>query len=124
MVDTALLRQLVSAVTGAMRGRRRGRATDVINCVIYVLYHALSHRVWPGQSIGKRLFRVKVVCSPDPSENDSGNGRSDGSVGLLKMVVRALLFARTIWTSSWHSRFLALDVAVRPTDHSVRQKDS
>jgi hypothetical protein len=113
MVDTALLRQLVSVVIGAMRRRARRRAAFAVNCVIYVLYHVVSHRIWPGQSIGKRLFRLKVVCTPDPSEDGSGNSRSDVRVGLLRMVVRSLLFARTVWASSWHSRFLALDVAVR-----------
>ena len=77
VVDTALVNQIVSLflVNGTMRAvlRRAGvrRRSYAFNLAVYGLYHAGSHWIWPGQSIGKRVFRLKVVRS---SEDHSSNG--------------------------------------------------
>ena len=102
--------------------------------VIYLLYHLGSHWIWPGQSLGKKIFRLKVVrCTLDrgggagsSSEGDGGGGggaTAGAEIGvadasLFRVAVRCLLFAQRVWssigmnTTPLGTRFLFFDIAV------------
>jgi hypothetical protein len=107
----------------------------VSHIVIYLLYHLGSHWIWPGQSLGKKIFRLKVVrCTLDrgggagsSSEGDGGGGggaAAGAEIGvadasLFRVAVRCLLFAQRVWssigmnTTPLGTRFLFFDIAVK-----------